>query len=56
MGLKGVCFSDHGLMAAAYELDKICGKHGMKAIYANELYFTPNDPIRKEKIEGSKPA
>lgn len=56
MGMRGVCFSDHGLMSAAYELEKICSKHGMKPIYANELYFTPNDPLRKEKIEGFKPS
>lgn len=55
MGMKGVCFSDHGLMAAAYELEKACSKHEMKAIYANELYFTPNDPLTKEKIPGFKP-
>ena len=56
MGMKGVCFSDHGLMSAAYELEKICNKNGMKAIFANELYFTPNDPLRKEKIDGFKPS
>lgn len=56
MGMRGVLFSDHGLMSAAYELEKICKKHDMKPIYANELYFTPNDPLKKEKTEGFKPS
>lgn len=54
LGMKGVCFSDHGVMSSAYELKKSCDKHGMKPIFANELYFTPNDPLRKEKIDGFK--
>ena len=41
-------------MSSAYELKKSCDKHGMKPIFANELYFTPNDPLRKEKIDGFK--
>lgn len=56
MGMHGVLFSDHGNMSCAYELEKICGKHGIKPIYANELYFTPNDPLKKEKIDGFKPS
>ena len=56
MGMHGVLFSDHGNMSGAYELEKICGKHGIKPIYANELYFTPNDPLKKEKIDGFKPS
>ena len=52
LGMKGAVFSDHGVMSSAYELKKSCDKHGMKPIFANELYFTPNDPLRKEKIEG----
>lgn len=56
LGMKGAVFSDHGVMSSAYELKKSCDKHGMKPIFANELYFTPNDPLRKEKIDGFKPA
>ena len=55
MGMTSCVFTDHGLMGAAYELEKVCKKNGVKPIYANELYFTPNDPLIKERIPGVKP-
>ncbi len=44
------------MMSSAYELDKACKKHGMKPLFGNEMYFTPNDPEKKEKIDNFKPA
>lgn len=54
MGMHGVLLSDHGTMSSVYELDKACKKHGMKPLFGNELYFTPNDPEKKEKIDNFK--
>ncbi len=56
LGMKGVCISDHGNAMCWYELYEACKRHGMKAIYANEMYFTPNGISVKEKIDGWKPA
>lgn len=56
LGFKGVCISDHGNAFCWYELYEACKKHGMKPIFANEMYFTPNGISVKEKLEGWKPA
>lgn len=56
LGFKGVCVSDHGNAFCWYELADVCKKHGMKPIFANEMYFTPNGISVKEKIENWKPA
>jgi DNA polymerase-3 subunit alpha len=56
LGFEGVCISDHGNAFCWYELQETCKKHGMKPIFANEMYFTPNGISVKEKLEGWKPA
>jgi DNA polymerase-3 subunit alpha len=56
LGMKGVCFSDHGNQFAAFELWKSCNKHGMKPIFANETYIAPQSALVKEKVDGYKPA
>lgn len=56
LNFRGVCISDHGNAMCWYELQKTCKEHGMKPIFANEMYFTPNGISVKEKIEGWKPA
>lgn len=54
LGMKGVCITDHGMAACWYELYDSCKKHGMKPIFGNEIYFTPNGLSVKEKVEGWK--
>lgn len=54
--MHGVCISDHGSMAAAFELNKHCKKHGMKPIFANEMYIAPGSNLVKERLEGFRPS
>lgn len=56
MGMKGVCLTDHGNVFCHYDLWNTCKKHGMKPIFANEMYIAPSSGLVKEKIEGEKPA
>jgi len=56
LGMKGVCISDHGSMASAFELNKYCKKHEMKPIFANEMYVAPGSNLVKERLEGFKPS
>ena len=56
LGMKGVCITDHGTMASAFELNKQCAKHGIKAIFANEMYMAPTSNLVKERLEGYKPS
>ena len=56
LGMRGVCLTDHGNMFGAYELQKVCKKHGMKPIFANETYMAYDSALVKERVEGQKPA
>jgi len=56
LGMHGVCISDHGTMAACYELNKQCKKHDIKPIFANEMYVAPGSNLVKERLEGFKPS
>lgn len=54
LGMKGLCLSEHGNMIGHHEQAKICAKHGIKPIFANEGYMTLHAGSIKEKIEGYK--
>ena len=54
LGMKGLCLSEHGNMIGHKEQEKMCRKHGIKPIYANEGYVTLHSGSIKEKIEGYK--
>lgn len=54
LGMKGLCLSEHGNMIGHHEQAKICAKHGIKPIFANEGYMTLHSGSIKEKIEGYK--
>lgn len=54
--MRGVCISDHGSMAGAFELNRLCKKHDMKPIFANELYLAPTSNLVKERLEGFRPS
>ena len=54
LGMKGLCLSEHGNMIGHHEQAKICAKHGIKPIFANEGYMTLHAGSVKEKIEGYK--
>lgn len=54
LGMRGVCFTEHGNTFGHYELWNSCKKHGMKPIFANEMYIAPGSGLVKEKTEGYK--
>lgn len=56
LGMEAVAVTDHGNTLCWYELYTECKKQGIKPIFANEMYFTPNGVSVKEKVEGWKPA
>lgn len=54
LGMRGVCFTEHGNTFGHYDLWSVCKKHGMKPIFANEMYIAPGSGLVKEKTEGYK--
>lgn len=56
LGMKGLCISDHGVMIGNVAQYKVCKKHGIKPIFANEGYVTLQSGSIKEKVEGYRPS
>lgn len=56
LGMKGLCISDHGVMTGNVAQYKVCKKHGIKPIFANEGYVTLQSGSIKEKVEGYRPS
>ena len=55
-GMESIALTDHGTCAGLLAFKKSCEKNKIRPIYGNELYISPFEHTRKEKIEGFKPA
>lgn len=56
LGMKAVCFTEHGNTSSHAQLEKACKEYGVKPLYGCELYTAPTDlespdgsPIRTRK-------